>query len=147
VLGRRSPLIIAVLAVAVVISLAAPAGASTRIARGKMFHFVNDYRREHGRRALRESRDVDRLAQHHSTLMASERTLFHSSSLSTKLRAHDPSLWGENIGMGPSVWYVFKAWTRSSEHNQNLLRRGFRKAGVGVVWSHGVWWITMIYYG
>lgn len=146
-LRHRSPLPVAILAVAVAISLAAPATASTRIARHKMFHFVNDYRREHGRRALRESKDVDRLAQHHSVQMAKQRKLFHSSSLSTKLRAHDPSLWGENVGMGVSVWSVYKAWTRSTDHRRNMLRRGFRKAGVGVVWSHGAWWVTMIFYG
>jgi uncharacterized protein YkwD len=147
VFRTRSPLLIVVIALAVAISLATPASASVGIARSKVFHFVNDYRRSHGRHALRESRDVDRLAQHHSQAMATQRTLFHSSSLSTKLRAHDPSLWGENIGMGVSVWKVFKAWTRSSEHRQNMLRRGFRRAGVGVVWAHGAWWVTMIYYG
>jgi len=145
--ARRSSLVIAVIAVAVAISLAAPASASTRIARSKLFHFVNDYRRQHGRHALRESTDVDRLAQRHSEAMATQRTLFHSSSLSTKLRAHDPTLWGENVGMHISIWKVFKAWTRSTEHRQNMLRRGFRKAGVGVVWARGVCWITMIYYG
>ena len=146
-LRHRFLLPIAVLAVAVTLAMATPASASPRIARHKLFHFVNDYRREHGRRALRDSQDVDRLAQHHSKLMASERRLFHSSSLSTKLRAHDPTTWGENIGMGPSVWSVYKAWTRSTEHRQNMLRRAFRKAGIGVVRSHGAWWVTMIFYG
>ena len=146
-LRHRFLLPIAVLAVAIALSMATPASASTGTARAKVFHFVNHYRLAHGRHALRESRDVDRLAQHHSQLMASERKLFHSSSLSTKLRSHDPTIWGENIGMGPSVWAVYKAWTRSSEHRQNMLRRGFRKAGVGVVWSHGAWWVTMIFYG
>jgi uncharacterized protein YkwD len=126
---------------------ATPASASTSTGRAKMFHFVNGYRREHDRRALRESADVDRLAQHHSGAMAAERQLFHSSSLSTKLRSHDPTLWGENVGMGSSVWSVFRAWTQSTEHRQNMLRRGFHKAGVGLVRSHGVWWATMIFYG
>jgi len=147
VLSRRSPLLIAVIAVAVAISLAAPAAARTGTARTKMFHFVNDYRREHGRRSLRENVDVNRLAQRHSEAMATQRVLFHSSSLSTKLRAEDPSLWGENIGMGTSIWNVFKAWTRSAEHRQNMLRSGFRKAGVGIMWSRGQCWLTMIFYG
>jgi uncharacterized protein YkwD len=147
VLSRRSPLLIVALVLAVGLTSAAPASAGTRSARAKMFHFVNAYRRDHGRRVLRESKDVDRLAQHHSRLMAADRKLFHSSGLSTKLRSHKPSTWGENIGMGPSVWAVFKAWTRSSEHRANMLRRGFRHAGVGVVRAHGALWITMIFYG
>ena len=89
-LRHRFLLPIAVLAVAIALSMATPASASTGTARAKVFHFVNHYRLAHGRHALRESRDVDRLAQHHSQLMASESKLFHSSSLSTKLRSHDP---------------------------------------------------------
>jgi uncharacterized protein YkwD len=49
--------------------------------------------------------------------------------------------------MGPSVWRVFKAWTRSSTHRANMLNRQFRHAGVGVIFSHGAYWITMIFYG
>jgi uncharacterized protein YkwD len=129
------------------LTLTVPAAASTRIARGKMFHFVNHYRTHHGRHRLGESHDVDTLAQRHSAAMASKRVLFHSSGLSSKLRAHDPSLWGENVGMSTSVWGVFKAWIRSSEHRANMLQRGYRKAGVGVAFAHGAWWVTMIYFG
>ena len=146
----RSPLLIVAVAVALTVCLAAsvtPAGASSSTGRAKMFHFVNRYRHEHGRRAVRDSGDVDRLAQHHSAAMATERKLFHSASLSTKLRSHDPTLWGENVGMGCSVWSVFRAWTQSAEHRQNMLRRGFHRAGVGLVRSHGVWWATMVFYG
>jgi uncharacterized protein YkwD len=49
--------------------------------------------------------------------------------------------------MSWSVWRVFKAWTRSSDHRANLLKPGYRKAGVGVVFGHGSCWVTMIYFG
>lgn len=125
------------------------AHASFRVghARAKVFAMVDRYRRQHGLPALRENYSVDRTAQRHAHAMASRRTLFHSADLSTKLRTFHPSLWGENVGMGPSVWRVYKAWTRSSDHRANMLNRRFHHAGVGVVFAHGAYWITMIFYG
>jgi len=49
--------------------------------------------------------------------------------------------------MGPSVWRVFKAWVRSSEHRANMLNRRYRRTGIGVARAHGYLWITMIFYG
>jgi uncharacterized protein YkwD len=145
---KRSPLVLVALAVTLAILIATPpALAGTRAAREKMFHFVNTFRREHGRHALQESADVDRLAQHHSKLMAADRTLFHSSGMWTKLRAHDPTSWGEDVGMGSSAWRVYKGWTRSDEHRANMLARRFKRAGVGVVSANGALWVTMIFYG
>lgn len=144
---RRSPLAIMALVATLALVIPPPTVAMATSGRTKMFHFVNQFRREHGRRPLRVSADANRLAKKHSRLMASDRTLFHSSSLSTKLRSHDPSSWGENVGMGPSVWSVYKMWTRSHDHRANMLARRYRRAGVGIVRSDGALWITMIFFG
>jgi uncharacterized protein YkwD len=125
----------------------APSPAEATTGRAKMFRFVNHYRSEHGRRPLRQSADANRIAERHSRLMASDRTLFHSSSLWMKLRAHDPSAWGENVGMAWCVWRVYKMWTHSDDHRANMLARRYRRAGVGIARANGVLWITMIYYG
>ena len=126
-----------------------PAHAGTRSARAraKVFAQVNRYRHQHGVPALRENRSVDRTAWRHSQAMASQRRLFHSADLQGKLRTYHPSSWGENVGMGPSVWRVFKAWSHSSTHRANMLNRRFRHAGVGVVFARGSYWITMMFYG
>jgi len=149
VLLRRSPLFLAVSVVLVAAVATGPAHAGTQAvsARAKVFALVNRYRHQHGLTALAESRSVDKTAWRHSQAMASRRTLFHSANLRTKLRTYRPSTWGENVGMGPSPWRVFKAWTKSSEHRANMLNRRFRHAGVGVVFAHGSCWITMIFYG
>jgi uncharacterized protein YkwD len=112
-----------------------------------MLSFVNHYRVHHGRRHLHHNRDVDRLAQHHAKKMSSARVLYHSSSMWTKLRGHHARCWAENIGMGPSVWRVFKGWVRSSEHRSNMLNRHYRRTGIGIVRARGAYWVTMIYYG
>lgn len=138
------------MSVVLVISMAfGPAHAASRStrARSKVFSFVNRYRHQHGLHGLRDQGAVDRTARRHTQAMASQRRLFHSAALQTKLRTYHPSTWGENVGMGPSVWAVFKAWTRSSEHRANMLNSRFRHTGVGVIFSHGAYWITMIFYG
>ena len=149
VLLRRSPLLLTAFVVLIVSLATGPAHAGTRSARtrAKVFAMVNGYRHQHGLASLKQNRAVDRAARRHSQAMGSQRLLFHSADLRTKLRTYHPSSWGENVGMGPSVWRVFKAWTRSSTHRANMLNRRFRHAGVGVIFSHGAYWITMIFYG
>ena len=145
----RSPLLIALSAV-FVCTLAigsVHAGVRAERARAKLFAFVNHYRVQHGEPKLRDRPAVDRIAWRHSEKMADGRTLYHSTSMWTKLRAYDPNTWGENVGMGPSVWSVFNGWVKSSPHRANMLASRFRSAGVGVVRSHGARWITMIFYG
>ena len=144
---RRSPLLLTACVVLIVSLATGPAHAGTRSARAKVFAMVNGYRHQHGLASLKENRAVDRTARHQSQAMGSQRLLFHSADLRTKLRSYHPSSWGENVGMGPSAWRVFKAWTRSSSHRANMLNRRFRHAGVGVIFSHGAYWITMIFYG
>lgn len=146
---RRSPLLLAVFVVLVASLAVEPAHAGSRSvrARAKVFAQVNRYRHQHGVAALRENHSVDRTAWRHSQAMATQRRLFHSADLQAKLRTYHPSSWGENVGMGPSVWRVFKAWSRSSTHRANMLNRRFRHAGVGVVFARGSYWITMVFYG
>lgn len=147
----RSPRSIAI-GVAVVVALTAlavPGSAASRLDRRRdhLLVLVNDYRLHHGRVPLKMDPDLNRMAQHHSARMATERRLFHTNDLGTKLRTFRVRIWGENLGYATRVATVFNLWTKSSSHNENLLRRGFRRTGIGIVDSGGVLWITMIYYG
>ena len=147
---RTPPLLIAVIAVlALTLNMGVAHAGTFRPARAreKVLQFVNHYRVDHGLRRLRENHDIDRTAQHHSTLMKDARSLFHDSNMWTKLRGHHASCWAENIGMGPSVWKVFKGWVHSSEHRTNMLGRRYRHTGIGVSYAHGYYWITQIFYG
>lgn len=147
----RSPRTIAIgLALVVgLTTLAAPGSAASRLERrrDKLLLLVNEYRRDHGRVILRFDADLNRLAQRHSNRMADERRLFHTNDLGTKLRTFRVNVWGENIGYATTVYPVFHLWTKSASHDYNLLRAGYRRAGIGVVAYGGVLWITMMYYG
>lgn len=138
-----------VLVVMLVVATAAPGVAGTRAQRfrAKLYGFVNDYRADHGRVKLRDDRALSKLAWRHSLRMAKQRRLFHTADLNVKLRSWKVTVWGENIGAGPSIWGVFKMWTKSDAHRRNLLDTRFRRSGVGIVHTRGGYWITMIYYG
>ncbi len=146
---QRVPIIILVAAALTVSAVAGTATAGEKLdrQRSKLLGWVNDYRHAHGLVRLRMEGGLNTLAQKHSTEMASRRTMFHTSDLGRRLAWRDPVVWGENVGYGTSIWWVFKAWTRSYWHNQNLLKPRFRHTGIGVVRSGRYFWVTMIYYG
>jgi uncharacterized protein YkwD len=136
-------------AVVVVAALAGPAHTGHRSdrARAKTFSFVNHFRRHAGRKPLKNAPALTKLAWNHSLHMARSRRLFHTRSLSIRMRAWHPRVYGENVGVGPSIWRVFKMWTKSKPHRANLLDRRFTHAGVGVIHTHNAYWMTMIFYG
>lgn len=123
------------------------AGTRAQRFRAKLYGFVNDYRAAHGLDRLRDDRELSKLAWRQSLRMAKQRRLFHTADLGSKLRSWKVTVWGENIGAGPSIWGVYKMWTKSDAHRRNLLGPRFRRSGIGVVRARGGYWITMIYYG
>jgi uncharacterized protein YkwD len=146
----RTPRIFLIVVLALTLSLhAIPAGAGTRAARyrAKLYGFVNDYRAQHGRRPLQNNAKLSTFAWNHSKRMAQARTLYHSTALDSKARSLGASTWGENIGMGRSIFQVFVAWRNSAPHRANMLSGRFRRAGIGVVRAHGAFWITLDLYG
>jgi uncharacterized protein YkwD len=38
-------------------------------------------------------------------------------------------------------------WMRSAGHRANILKRGYRRIGIGVVRARGLFWVTTIFYG
>jgi uncharacterized protein YkwD len=62
-------------------------------------------------------------------------------------------VFGENLAWGPvSASWVVGQWLASPEHRANLLRRGFRRVGVGALTgafhgSAGAWVVTADFAG
>ncbi|MGZ4131444.1 MAG: CAP domain-containing protein [Actinomycetota bacterium] len=148
---RTSPRIVLIVALVVALLLAADgqslAGTRSARYRHKLMGFLNDFRRSEGLPVLKDDLVLSRFAWRHSQRMGSERTLFHSSALATKVKHRGGSTWGENVGMGGSIWSVFRAWKKSPPHMANLKYKRFRHTGVGVVYAHGAYWITLDLYG
>lgn len=144
--SRRLPVIVLVVAVLFAgTATEADAGASRR--RDRMLHLLNGVRTHHDLPTFRLNRELSSDALRHSRRMAREGSVFHTRDLYGVVRSYSPSCWGENVGMAGSMRRVLRLWMRSSGHRANILRRAFRRVGVGVAKADGSVWITVIFYG
>lgn len=129
------------------------AGASTEVRaddlvrRHKMLHLLNQTRRNHDLPVFRLNRSLSHYAWQHSKAMAQRGYLFHTADLYGTVRSFHPSMWGENVGEAAWLKLIRTLWMRSAPHRENLLKRGFRRIGIGVVKARGVLWVTAIFYG
>jgi uncharacterized protein YkwD len=55
----------------------------------------------------------------------------------------DCSYWGQNVGIGMSVWKLFRAFMDSDPHRANILNRNFTRFGVGTGWKDGLLYVAM----
>jgi uncharacterized protein YkwD len=126
--------------------VAGSAQAATRGERfgDKLLGYVNGVRAERGLVPYREVPTLSSLAREHSLHMARQRRLFHTRDLGSRVRAWRPNWWGENVGVGPSMWRIVQMWERSPGHLVNMVRPGYHRVGVGVVYTHGAYWATLI---
>jgi uncharacterized protein YkwD len=82
-------------------------------------------------------------AERQSLRMAKRGRLFHGSLAWTSGRR----CWGQNVGTGPTVRAVFRAFMRSADHRANMLDRCYRRTGYGVVKLRGAVWVTVNFAG
>ncbi len=75
--------------------------------------------------------------------------LYHTSDsyLRYELRNYTWSVAGENVGRGGSMKAIFDAFMASQTHRDNILYRGFRSVGVGVVWNGATGYVTLTFMG
>jgi uncharacterized protein YkwD len=145
-LYRRLPIIVVVIAV-LVTGTASRTGAEDLSRRDRMLHLLNRARRNHGLPTFRLNRSLSTSAWRHSRRMANEGRLFHTSDVYRLVRSYGPTVWGENVGMAGRVQRVLRLWMGSPGHRANILKRAFRRVGVGVVRARGSVWVTVYFYG
>ena len=127
---------------------AAPEALALRSLRGSIVCLVNQARERRGLAPLRDNPELRRSATRHSADMVARRYFGHEGPLggnATSRAARSGYLArrgtysiGENIGGGVgrrfgSPTAVYRAWMGSASHRANILSRGFRDFGVGVV--------------
>lgn len=140
----RSVAIALSLCAGVLFTSAPPAHAVTSYEK-QVANYINASRRAAGRRPLTLSWAMSDIAHRHSAQMAIRGRIYHTTSLSYALRNLNWSVAGENVGVGPSLWGVHKAFMRSAPHKANILYRSYERMGVGVVWRNGYAWVTVIF--
>jgi uncharacterized protein YkwD len=129
------PLATAVLTAALVAPAQATASASTERA---LLDEVNRVRSTHGLPALQVDPTLRRAARSHSVDMLRRGYFGHGAFAErlTRFGARGPRL-GENLAWGTGTAAaardMVQRWLASPPHRANLLRRGFRRIGVGAV--------------
>ena len=119
--------------------------------RDKMLALTNQDRTERDKKALKLNAALSRYAARHSEDMA-EAGLVHTpiKALIKKVEALgiDWSAIGENIGLGPSLRSVQKAFMGSTDHRKNILTAAYDHVATGVFEADdGSDWVTVIFYG
>jgi uncharacterized protein YkwD len=113
-----------------------------------MVRLVNRSRRNHGISGLNIAPGLSGAAHRHSARMARRGQLYHSC-LTCLLNGYGVSwrIAGENVGYGSTLRAIHRAMLRSTKHRANILRRGYRRIGIGVVRRNGRYWVTEIFFG
>ena len=119
---------------------------SLRAARAALLCSMNVVRRRAGLRGLRANRRLRRAATAHSRSMVARRYFSHIApgglvliSRLRRVRYLPARRWfvGENLATGKgragTPRSILRAWLRSAPHRANLLERGFREVGLGLV--------------
>jgi uncharacterized protein YkwD len=143
-------LAVALSAVLVLSVAAAAATGEERFGRRRqMLALTNQDRARNDRHELEFAERLARYAKTHSQAMADEGYLFHSTQdeLRDALDGYDWSLGGENIGVGGSLEVLEDAFMASEAHRENILRRVYDHAAVGIVRDDDRLWVTVIFYG
>ncbi|MFY9586833.1 MAG: CAP domain-containing protein [Actinomycetota bacterium] len=105
---------------------------------------VNAERANRGLSKLSVASDLMSVAHRHSAEMASRRSIFHNSSLTSEVRGWRAI--GENVGRGPTVSGVHNAFMSSSSHRAHILSGRYKQIGTGVVkGSDGYLYVTEVF--
>ena len=130
------------IALAGLLVFAAPAASLYRPER-RLGAMTNTARQRYDLPRLVERARLRAAAERQSVRMAKRGRLFHGSLAWTSGRR----CWGQNVGKGPTIRAVFRAFMRSADHRANMLDRCYRRAGYGVVKTRGVVWVTVNFAG
>lgn len=110
----------------------------------RLVSLVNAERADRGLAKLSIASDLMAVAHRHSAEMASRRSIFHNSSLTSDVRGWRAI--GENVGRGPTVSAVHRAFMGSSSHRAHVLSGRYKQIGTGVVkGSDGYLYVTEVF--
>jgi uncharacterized protein YkwD len=102
----------------------------------ELLHNINQYRVMNDLHPLSADETLNRLAENHSLYMNRKNVLSHDD-FQERVGICKRSHCVENVGRNYSNPEAqFKAWKKSREHNQNLLNKNIRSAGISRVGAY-----------
>ena len=143
---RRPAAALVVLLVSLLAGLVTPVTAHAAVdgsAERQFVAAINQERAARGLPALQVASDLTAVARRHSARMASSGNLHHNPNLGS-----DVGNWqkvGENVGVGPSVSAIHRAFMDSASHRANILGSDWVQVGVGVEVRGDTIWVTEVF--
>lgn len=104
---------------------------------------INSARASAGASALSVKSDLTSVARAQASRMASSQNLYHTPNLGSAVK--NWTLVGENVGYGPDVSTIHRAFMGSAPHRANILDSRFREVGVGAVVVNGTIWVAEVF--
>ena len=119
--------------VACAVALSAPPPASASSLAGRVIAYVNQVRKERGRRPLRASPSLARSSSRYARWMLRNDYFGHRGAIaaSGRFRRLGEAL-AMQWGWRPSWRWAVRAWMRSATHRRILLSGSFSRIGVGM---------------
>ncbi len=102
---------------------------------------LNETRSELGLSELTLNTELTELSRVWAAEMAQEGEIFHANPISANMTSDWLKL-GENVGVGPEVDALMKAFIESPTHYQNIIDPEFTHVGVGVIWDGDLMFTT-----
>lgn len=112
-----------------------------------MRSLINATRNSFNRVGLRLNSRLNLVASRHSARMAKLNRLHHNPNLVKDVGDMPWRTLGENVGVGSTVQTLHTAFMNSPSHRSNILRSQYRQVGIGVLFSRGRTWVTVVFYG
>jgi uncharacterized protein YkwD len=128
-----------------VTATAAPASAASKATsyEAQFVAKINAARKAKKLRPLVVRADLVAVARKQASRMASQRKLHHNPKLAREVRNYR---WvGENVGYGPSVARLHTAFMASPGHKRNILDKGYREVGIGIVIRGNTIWVAEVF--
>lgn len=144
-LATASVLALALLASPIATPLSATRAQAATSAEVQMARYVNNARSASGARSLALTSTLTTVARRHTWRMARAGAIFHNANLPNEV-----SGWrylGEDVGRGATVWRVYKGFMASPTHRREILYGNYSRFGVGIVFSRGYAWVTLVFFG
>lgn len=112
-------------------------------AEGEFTALIGQERAARGLGGLTTSAELVDVARRHAARMAADKDLRHNPNLQSEVQNWE--VLGENVGRGPSVESIHRAFMDSESHRAQILEPRYTEVGVGVVWSDGEIWVAQVF--
>ena len=127
---------------------ALPPPSDTGFGEARIHWLMNETRRYYGIAPVQRNAAADQIAQYSADVQARYRRLGHNPNLARDVTNAVSPRWyavGENIGCGGDADQLHGMWLNSRPHAANMLGRSYDTVGIGVNYSNGCLWATVVF--